>query len=113
MTLVRDILLNVVRVAAVETGKSKSMKTFLTTVIAFIGILAVAPESQARDRDRYDRGGRHSYYSRHSSHGHNYYRTYHGHSHYYSSPHYYRPDRCYTERRHYFRPSSISFAFGF
>ena len=106
------------------------MKTFLITVIAFIGIFSVAPESQARDCDRYDRG-RHSYYSGRSSYGHGYYHSgYRSRSHYgygryysspryysshryYSSPRYYRSDRCYPEYRRSYRSPLISFAFGF
>ena len=94
------------------------MKKFLLIALTFIGTAILAPEAQAGDCRNYDRG--HSSYRRsHSSYGYSYRRSdcqpraYYGRSYHYSAPRYYRAERCYTERRHSFRPPLISFLFGF
>ena len=95
------------------------MKTFLLTSLAFIGIAAITPDAQARHNDHYDRGNQ-SYYRERPSCGYSHYRsTYYypresyRRSYYVASPRYYSSQRCYTERRHSFRPPLISFLFGF
>ena len=101
------------------------MKTFLTALIAFTGIVSFSNESQARDCDYRDRHYQ-SHYRGYSSHRYSHYRgdyeprAYYGRSYHYSSPRYYSSspryyssERCYTERRHSFRPPLISFPFGF
>ena len=118
MTRSREMFLNAVRAPAVGIAKSESMKTFLITILAITGITSFAPEAQAKDH-----GHRHrdSYRCEYPSYRHSYYRggweprAYYGRSHYYSysAPRYYRTERCYTERRHFVRPSLISFLFGF
>ena len=108
------------------------MKTLLTAIIALTGIVSVPTESQARDRGYRERNY-HSSYREYPSYRSSHYRgdceprAYYGRSYRYSSPRYYssssryysssprhyRSDRCYTERRHSFRPPLISFLFGF
>ena len=95
------------------------MKTFLLTSLAFIGIAVCAPDAQARDCDRYQRGY-HSHYRERPSYGYSHHRS----TYYYPresyrrsyhvvSPRYYRSERCYTERHHSYRRPLISFLFGF
>ncbi len=91
------------------------MKTFLITILAITGIAGFAPESQARDHGHKHHSKSHCEYP---SYEYSYHRSdcapraYYERS-YYSAPRYYRPERCYTERRTSFRPPLLSFLFGF
>ena len=107
------------------------MKTFLTAIIALTGIVGVSTESNARDCESRDHGY-HTYYREEPSCRYGYQRdgyesrSYYGRSYYSSEPRYYysepryrpeprhyRSERCYSERRHSFRPPLFSFLFGF
>ena len=101
------------------------MKTLLLTALTFTGIALSAPEAQARDHKHHSRS-HDSYYGGYSSYGHHYdrgceSRGYDTYTYYRPAPrYYYRPsrsyyssERCYSERRHSFRPPLISFLFGF
>ncbi len=122
----RNVFLNVSRTRVVGIDKSETMKTFLTALIALTGIVSIPTESQARDCGYRERNY-HSYYREYPSYRYSHYRgdceprAYYGRSYYsseprryyYSEPRHYRSERCYTERRHSFRPPLISFLFGF
>ena len=94
------------------------MKTLLLTSLALVGITISTPEAQAKKhKDRHH--DRYSYHSARPSCGYSYRRVeyypreYSHRSYYYAAPRYHREERCYTERRHSFRPPLLSFLFGF
>lgn len=102
------------------------MKTFILFALTFTGIAFCAPSAQAHDW-RHRSCHHDSYDSDYSYREHNYYREEYPRCGSYSSSYYapapryyYRPsrsyyssERCYSERRHSFRPPLISFLFGF